>query len=323
MNTIETENCVFNYFPQQILDQFPRIQMISLISVELLELHQPWRNCGQLFTIHIGGNRLQRIPGRIFEACTQVIVATIRYESNLREIDDMAFAGMQSLVSLTLEELPAFSELRPGIFQQIPILDWFIMIATNVEELPSNVFRPLRFLRVVELRNNQLTTIQTEAFNELPNLNFVIITGNSRLSNIHPEAFKGLLSLEFLSLENANLTELRTSSFTALPSLHTFDIRSNGLAKIERNFFDNLPNLQLLIATGNECVNYLINDISNQRVEFYQTLEECFARFDTITTTSTLPPTTETTSTTTLGATSITLSFGLILSCILIIKFSW
>ena len=81
-------------------------------------------------------------------------------------------------------------------------------------------------------------------------------------------------------------------------------INDNGLMAVERNFFDNFPNLKYLYANGNGCVNKnfeRIEKIEDILVDF----EECFDNWDRMEATTdkpeptTIEPTTTTTTVTT------------------------
>lgn len=93
-------------------------------------------------------------------------------------------------------------------------------------------------------------------------------------------------------------------NFTALEQLF---INENQIKAIERNFFDNFPNLNRLNAAGNSCIDENFERISNMS-EVVRKFERCFVNWElldmtttestTVTITSTISTSESTTSTT-------------------------
>ena len=61
-------------------------------------------------------------------------------------------------------------------------------------------------VQIIRLSDNQLTTIQTNAFADLPKLTDLNLS-NNQLKDIPPNAFAGLTKLEWLNLGNNQLNE--------------------------------------------------------------------------------------------------------------------
>lgn len=71
------------------------------------------------------------------------------------------------------------------------------------------------------------------------------ITFNSRLTDIQPNAFRGLYSLYYLKLaENFNLEILRNNTFVTLDELLILDLHRNQLEVLEENVFEPLRKIE-------------------------------------------------------------------------------
>lgn len=298
-------NSTLNFVPLQIFDKFRQIRAFDLWRVSLTELHQPWRNCEHLTDVWLQNNQIKRLPARIFEPCGLITSLSLR-NTGIEEIDVAAFMGLSYVRRLDL----SFNQLKyldPEILQPMIRLNTFLFEWMGLERLHPHTFRDFSYARGIFLSGNNFTAIESGTFLNLPMLQMILLNGNSQLTDLQPFAFGALDSLRYLDFSDANLTELRSSSFSRLPQVDTFFMRWNRVGKIERNFFQNFPELFIFDATANICVNGSFWRASWQYDEiFLKNFEKCFWRFE------------GSPITTTLGASGMTLSIALVVSLLII-----
>lgn len=300
-----TFNNTFNLVPQQIFDHFRQLSQITISNVGLTELHQPWQNCTTLTHIFVINNQIRRLPGKIFEACLNLMGLSVM-NSGIEEIDREAFNGLYFLRSLQLHG-NRVRYLNPDILKPLVRVSLLNIELMGLERIHPHTFRELPYLSRIFLSWNNFTTIETGTFVNIPLLREIVMPWNYQLVEIQPLAFGMLDELKFLFLELGNLTELRSSSFSTLPRLRTLGIRGNGIARIERNFFQQLPAVSLVEADQNECVQgWIWRTPGFDDEAFLNRFEECFWRFEGS------PPTT------TLGASGLSLSIGLAATLLLL-----
>uniref|UniRef100_A0A8D3DGC8 Slit homolog 2 (Drosophila) n=1 Tax=Scophthalmus maximus TaxID=52904 RepID=A0A8D3DGC8_SCOMX len=126
--------------------------------------------------------------------------------------------------------------------------------ANNLTKITKTDFAGLRHLRVLQLMENKITTIERGAFQDLKDRHFIPydlsenqIQGVPRkafrgaveiknlqldynhISCIEDGAFRALRDLEVLTLNNNNISRLSVASFNHMPKLRTFRLHSNNL----------------------------------------------------------------------------------------------
>lgn len=305
-----TFNSVLRIIPLQIFDQFPNLQQILIHNAGLQELNAPWRNCGSLTTIRFSNNVLPALPRGIFEYCNNVRTLTLT-NSTVQQIDPLAFNSLYSLERLEITQNSVMF-LHPDTFEPLQNLTTLMLQNNQLNRLHPRTLTPLRSLSTINLNGNQIERIESATFLNLPLLRTIQLDNNPDLYEIEPFAFAVLPNVDSLSLRGNAITTLNSGSFLTLPTLRTINIRDNNLRKIERDFFKNFPGLESIDLRENECVNSWKRLSSEREDEFKDYLEGCFERFENP----------DQTTTTTTGASSITLSFALLLSAFVLAKLS-
>ncbi len=138
-------------------------------------------------------------------------------------------------------------------FQNIPnikTVQSLYLYNNQLTTIQQNAFAGLTNLEFLELNNNQLTTIPTKAFAGLASLKLLYF-GNNQLSTIQPNAFAGLTKLEALELENNKLKDIQPNAFAGLTDLKSLFLSNNQLKDIQPNAFAGLPKLTTLILRKN------------------------------------------------------------------------
>uniref|UniRef100_A0A673CFZ9 Slit homolog 2 (Drosophila) n=1 Tax=Sphaeramia orbicularis TaxID=375764 RepID=A0A673CFZ9_9TELE len=124
--------------------------------------------------------------------------------------------------------------------------------ANNLTKITKADFAGLRHLRVLQLMENKITTIERGAFQDLKELERLRLNRNNlavfpellflgttklyrlqldynHISCIEDGAFRALRDLEVLTLNNNNISRLSVASFNHMPKLRTFRLHSNNL----------------------------------------------------------------------------------------------
>jgi len=132
--------------------------------------------------------------------------------------------------------------------QKLSVIQSRLMTIANVK------IRDMKFLKSVDLSNNQLRVVTASDFaglNQLENLDL----SNNRIVEVAQEAFKGLNKLMKLNLNANGLTEFNTKLLSDMPKLNILQLRSNKLKSIKTTSLDLLDRLTTIDLAENVCVN--------------------------------------------------------------------
>jgi protein phosphatase 1 regulatory subunit 7 len=117
--------------------------------------------------------------------------------------------------------------------------------------IQPNAFHNLPELKSINLSNNLLTTLQPNAFHNLPQLELLELN-NNQLTTLQPNVFNNLPVLEELTLNNNQLTTLQPGVFNNLPQLYMINLDNNKLTTIQPGVFHNLTQLVSLTFNSNQ-----------------------------------------------------------------------
>uniref|UniRef100_T1IVG8 LRRCT domain-containing protein n=1 Tax=Strigamia maritima TaxID=126957 RepID=T1IVG8_STRMM len=132
--------------------------------------------------------------------------------------------------------------LNPGVRHLYLIVN---QIRTLIATL--GFYKDLEFL---DLSHNQLSKIETRAFDAQEKLQTLILNYNS-LPNVSSDTFFGLKSLKTLHVDHNKLQTLPASIFVHLRSLELLDLSSNRISTVSPNAFEGLVSLRVLNLNNN------------------------------------------------------------------------
>ncbi|KAK7085333.1 hypothetical protein SK128_004362 [Halocaridina rubra] len=124
-------------------------------------------------------------------------------------------------------------------------------VATEIVELPSNVFSGMTLLEEVRVLGSAIETIKSDAFSHLPTLKLVEF-GNSTIVNIEENAFNNLPALEDLAFTFSSIRTIDTLAINLiLPSI-TQNQRCQEIGRTIPNLEDTLQSImgRALTSTG-------------------------------------------------------------------------
>ena len=119
--------------------------------------------------------------------------------------------------------------------------------------LDAGDFSGLGSLKELELRGNRLSRVSDQAFRDLVNLK-VLDLGDNDLTTV-PTAIRGLSSLQRLYLFQNRIGDVPTDAFTGLPELIHLWLEDNRITTLPDGVFSDLTNLSLLFLHGNQIAD--------------------------------------------------------------------
>lgn len=240
----------------------PLVKCANVYGLEIVRKALSHRFPRGLHTLHITESNILVLPDHAF---SNISVSRLLVDgSNIRQIDEDAFAGQEDLRFLSLKNdrlfdvpvsaLSRLTQLRAlalsenlliflgqDSFADLDRLMNLVLRDNRISRIERGVF-PLN-LETLSLSGNLLTTLNRTLIG-LPHLSWLFLFDN-RLTTLRGE-LNGLEKLEYLSLSSNQISDLE-DSLEDLPSLETLDVSYNNLHHLGRSLerLSNLQNLDL------------------------------------------------------------------------------
>ena len=126
-------------------------------------------------------------------------------------------------------------------------LDTLVLKANKIELLPPGLFRGCSRLRELSMSYNQISTIDVEAFKDVGDtLESLEISFGLKLARFPGTAFRPLIKLLWLALDNNELEVIRETDLYSLGELQYLNLESNKLASIPKNLLHKNVHKKLL-----------------------------------------------------------------------------
>jgi len=123
----------------------------------------------------------------------------------------------------------------------------------SLSDLPfgnSGAFTDLTFLHILDLRENNISSIGPNTFDGLQHLQHLLLSGNP-VTTLYDYAFSGLAHLSHLNLSNLQLEMICRRAFAHLSNLGLLDLSHNCIVHINDVTFKDISNIKTLEMKSN------------------------------------------------------------------------
>ncbi|XP_039440093.1 protein slit isoform X3 [Culex pipiens pallens] len=135
--------------------------------------------------------------------------------------------------------------------RKIPLdTDRLDLQGNNITVIYESDFQSLSKLRILQLTDNQIYTIEKDALLDLISLERLDLSHNA-LAAIPKRAFKGATSLRSLQLDNNQITCLDEQAIKGLAELEILTLNNNNITTLARDMFTGMPRLRALRLSEN------------------------------------------------------------------------
>ncbi|KRZ14235.1 Leucine-rich repeat-containing protein 15, partial [Trichinella zimbabwensis] len=206
-----------------------------------------FRYLENLETLNLAYNNLQIVEVNVFNG-----LKNLRYLSlegnNIESIALGAFDGLLHLQSLNLGQ----NALTTVQLPTLPNLRELLLNNNSFQRVGDiKVHSALQALESFYLDENEIVQLDANQFLPFPSIKVLSLASN-RLSNLHPDAFKGCCStLEVLSLQRNHIESLPDGLFASLGNLSKLFLSENNLTNLDENVFYGMEQLNVLSVSHN------------------------------------------------------------------------
>lgn len=197
----------------KILDAVPTFQSTDLVFTELT----------------LAGNNIRSIPDLAFRGLR---FARLDLTGNrLINVSRRAFEGLEAELEELLIQLDPTSEFPTESMQGLVRLRLLRVIGYGQTSLPTDALVTLASLEQLGLTSGQLTVLRPQDLAAQRNSLRVLNLDENQLVEVPTDALSGLPNLTSLSLARNQLARVRSNAFVGCQSVESIDLSGNGLAK--------------------------------------------------------------------------------------------
>ncbi|XP_030760019.1 leucine-rich repeat-containing protein 15-like [Sitophilus oryzae] len=183
------------------------------------------------------------------------------------------FAPTESLIKVSFIQIldQNVTVLRKGAIYGLPNLVDIIIENSSVTDLDGGCFSNLPKLYLIKLRHNNFSTVREGVFNNLP-VTELCLTNNS-IESIHPKAFNDIPNLNSLILDQNRIGYWSSEWFQRSPNIAVLNFEYNWITNIPAKALQNVnglhynSNVKLNVSTqvylNNNRIKYLSDGAFN------------------------------------------------------------
>ena len=254
---------------------------MDLLNLELFNLDENmisnlnagmFEGLGKLKELYLGYNMLSKVPGGIFQDLVEL--DSLGLDSNyITEIDADAFVGLNRLTYLSLygnllHSLPA------TLFHDLISLEYILLRGNEISSLDSGMFP--HSLTVLRIGSNNIrpNSLQVGVFQNLTNLDTLMMKRSGQLDKLPVGIFAGLRNLKTLLAGRNNLTEVKTGLFRGLVNLENLSLYGNDLISLPNGIFKDLIHLRFLFLHKNQLTQIPARSFKGMRNLYFLKLSQ-------------------------------------------------
>jgi Leucine-rich repeat (LRR) protein len=210
--------------------------------------HLPGYDDTKVTHVEVKGSNFYSVPMEIFDKFPSLNLLYFDH-ANLKNLDK-PFRNCQNLQFFSAMDNKV--KYLPKVFDACKNLKVIYMRQNEISTVDADVFKELTVLYQVSLDGNKLEEIPKNLFETNLNMLFLSLS-ETQLRSILDVQFKQLKQLNWIYLHDNNLIDLGTA-FEDLENLKYLYLHSNKIKKIQERNFRGLVSLKKLFLYGNQIV---------------------------------------------------------------------
>lgn len=138
-----------------------------------------------------------------------------------------------------------------AIFRRLKFLENLSLRNVGLKLINRKTFANANNLKILKLDDNQLKYLENQTFSEVKNLEELSLSGNL-IENLNESTFVGLENLKFLKLDFNRIETIHETLFEPLISLEKFIMNHNRIISIPITIFSKSPRLTFIDLSFNK-----------------------------------------------------------------------
>ncbi|CAJ0559622.1 unnamed protein product, partial [Mesorhabditis spiculigera] len=222
--------------------------------------------------LYLYRNKISNLPANSFAAWeSKDLIVKISLAGNRltdRSLgDSTVFRPFKLLQELSLETNALTQIPSAALVNQRLTLTNLNLGLNNISNVPVGAL-DLPMLTSLSLEFNGITVITPQAFQGVPNLQYLYVTGN-KFPSWQPEMFRFVPYLRTLGIGETPISVIPNNAFQYIPNLLRLEMSEAAVDTIERGAFQRTPKIQAIVLNKNR--------LSQIRADFFQGLNDLYS----------------------------------------------
>ncbi|XP_053385183.1 uncharacterized protein LOC123535929 [Mercenaria mercenaria] len=238
-------------------EAFPtQLKLLRMNNNDFRFLHKyPFQNLASLTDLYLGNNEIQYLPDEAFDGCTSLNNLFLD-DNNIAQLKKNHFMGVPLTGSFTATNND-IGWIEDGTFAHISAMTNLDLSDNKLTTLPAGGdFEDLTVTESIDLSNNRINVLRTECFKNLFVGQTLSLSGN-QITEIESYAFNGV-QITDLSLAGNPLRQLNSYSFNDVQVSNNVDMQSMSFTKIPTRTFNDVSARTIDMGPG------IISDIEEE-----------------------------------------------------------
>ncbi|KAG5671694.1 hypothetical protein PVAND_001879 [Polypedilum vanderplanki] len=208
----------------------------------------------KLSNLYLDYNRVAALSSDILGSLQPEDIRYMSLSRNvIRELPGGSFQMFKNLLFLDLSGnslATIYSEMFIGLENSLIELKIGQNKITNVGNIPLS----LRKLRKLDLSQNNIVDIPTNAFEGVNQLMYLNISNNNHLAPVPVELIQPLTKLQIFDVSNVGLKSVFPEMFSHNPNLRAIYLKNNKIQELPEGTFNNMRNLTVIDLSYNKIL---------------------------------------------------------------------
>jgi Leucine-rich repeat (LRR) protein len=236
----------------------------------------------QLSGVKISDNENQNIViggEHVFERNNALVNRVEIIDSNIPFVMTQLFTTFPNIIVLQIMNA-GLTRLQPRAFWEAANLRFMGIRNNHIQRINANAFEGAWNLQTIDIVLCQVKSIDEAAFNGLPGITTLSLSENE-IEELPSNVFSLLPILSSLFLTSNKLQTLDGRLLMNNLAMRFIDLENNRINAIQRNFFDNLNQINFFNILRNQCASnfWLVNGGTVTIDSIREGLSVCFNNF--------------------------------------------
>jgi Leucine-rich repeat (LRR) protein len=252
LNLLSLKNSMLNEINgSEVFAGLERLAFLDMSFNRILNLkHGTFSRLESLIELALDSNLITQISNAVFHGLSSLEVLSLAF-NNLESLTNLTFLHLNKVYSLNVKNNKWLINIEPNAFTGInSSLIRLDLSNCKLQFVKKYHFNSLTQLRILNLSNNQISSIEANSF---INLNILTELDLSRNSIFHfdPELFVSQVSLEMLDLSSNVIIKVTQQMFKNLRDLKELYLNNNQITTLGHKLFSQMGNLVILDLSAN------------------------------------------------------------------------